>query len=71
MIYNDYNNIKYVGEQNAGMFYHEDVLPVGSYQIQLQGRKKWIICQPKLKPSKGKTLHRKLKEDLWLVIQCM
>ena len=26
------------------MFYHEDVLPVGSFQVQLRGRKYWKIC---------------------------
>lgn len=37
-----------IGETKAGMFYHEDLLSLGSYQIQLFGSKKWLICPPKL-----------------------
>lgn len=33
-----------IGEKDAGMFGHEDVLPVGSWQVQIQGRKRWRIC---------------------------
>jgi hypothetical protein len=34
-----------VGEQQAGMFGHQDVLPVGSWQLQVQGRKRWQVCR--------------------------
>jgi tetratricopeptide (TPR) repeat protein len=39
-------NMLLIGEANAGMFGHVDVLPVASYQLQLFGRKVWIICPP-------------------------
>lgn len=39
-------NMVLVGEPGAGMFYHEDLIPVGSFQLQLQGHKKWRICSP-------------------------
>jgi ribosomal protein L16 Arg81 hydroxylase len=28
------------------MFIHQDALPVGSWQLQLQGSKRWTICEP-------------------------
>ena len=28
------------------MFFHQDALPVGSWQLQLQGSKQWTICEP-------------------------
>ena len=28
------------------MFFHQDALPVGSWQLQLQGSKRWTICEP-------------------------
>ena len=39
-----YISITTIGEMDAGMFYHEDVLPVGSFQVQLRGSKYWKIC---------------------------
>lgn len=33
-----------IGEEGAGMFNHKDFLRTSSWQIQLQGRKKWHIC---------------------------
>ena len=39
-----YISITTIGEMDAGMFYHEDVLPVGSFQVQLKGSKYWKIC---------------------------
>ncbi|RYH00378.1 hypothetical protein EON65_49500 [archaeon] len=30
----------------SGMFNHTDQLPVGSYQLQLTGRKIWTVCLP-------------------------
>ena len=35
-----------IGERHAGMFNHKDYLPTASYQIQLEGRKKWHLCSP-------------------------
>lgn len=35
-----------IGEKGSGMFNHTDNLPVGSWQMQLAGTKKWIICKP-------------------------
>ena len=43
-ITNKYN--VYLGEQYSGMFFHQDALPVGSWQLQLQGSKRWTICEP-------------------------
>lgn len=39
-------NMVLVGESGAGMFYHSDLTPVGSFQMQLLGRKRWRICSP-------------------------
>ncbi len=33
-----------IGEENSGMFMHNDNLPVGSWQMELTGNKKWVIC---------------------------
>lgn len=35
-----------IGETDAGMFNHKDSLRTSSWQIQLNGRKKWHICAP-------------------------
>jgi ribosomal protein L16 Arg81 hydroxylase len=35
-----------IGEENGGMFHHVDNLPVGSWQVQVSGKKEWIICSP-------------------------
>ena len=35
-----------IGEEHAGMFHHLDNLPVASWQIQILGEKKWILCAP-------------------------
>ncbi len=40
-----------VGERGAGMFRHQDVMPVGSWQAQMLGSKQWTICAPALPPS--------------------
>jgi hypothetical protein len=34
------------GEESAGMFMHTDNLPVGSWQLQLHGDKRWTVCPP-------------------------
>lgn len=39
-------NMVLVGEKGAGMFFHTDSLPVGSWQLQLVGSKHWKICPP-------------------------
>jgi tetratricopeptide (TPR) repeat protein len=44
-------NMVLLGEMGAGMFYHEDLIPVGSYQLQLLGHKFWRICTPDAKDS--------------------
>ena len=33
-----------IGERGAGMFNHKDTLRVSSYQLQLQGKKRWHLC---------------------------
>ena len=35
-----------VGEEGAGMFGHQDTLPVGSWQAQVVGSKRWQLCSP-------------------------
>lgn len=35
-----------IGEEKAGMFHHIDNLPIASWQIQLAGKKKWVLCRP-------------------------
>lgn len=35
-----------IGEERAGIFRHADQLPVGSWQAQLWGSKRWTICPP-------------------------
>ena len=39
-----------IGEQGAGMFNHADSLRTGSWQLQLQGRKRWHLCSPSQSP---------------------
>lgn len=39
-----------LGEEGAGMFNHRDYLQSASYQIQVQGRKKWHLCAPTQDP---------------------
>lgn len=43
-------NMILIAEAGAGMFNHQDVLPVGSWQVQVQGTKQWHLCPP-LPPS--------------------
>lgn len=33
-----------IGEADAGMFIHKDVLRTSSWQLQLSGRKRWALC---------------------------
>jgi len=35
-----------IGEKEAGMFNHKDVMRMGSWQVQVTGRKLWHICSP-------------------------
>lgn len=35
-----------IGEAGAGMFPHKDTLPVGSWQAQVVGAKRWRLCSP-------------------------
>jgi tetratricopeptide (TPR) repeat protein len=35
-----------IGEEKGGMFHHVDNLPVSSWQVQVSGKKEWIICSP-------------------------
>ena len=35
-----------IGEKDAGMFNHKDVMRMASWQVQLRGRKLWHICHP-------------------------
>lgn len=35
-----------VGEEGSGMFPHQDTLPVGSWQAQVAGSKRWRLCSP-------------------------
>lgn len=35
-----------VGESGSGMFRHQDTIPVGSWQAQMAGNKRWRICVP-------------------------
>ena len=35
-----------IGEKEAGMFNHKDVMRMASWQVQLTGRKLWHICSP-------------------------
>jgi tetratricopeptide (TPR) repeat protein len=35
-----------IGEKDAGMFNHKDVMRMASWQVQLAGRKLWHICHP-------------------------
>ncbi len=35
-----------LGERGAGMFCHQDSLPVGSWQAQISGAKHWKLCPP-------------------------
>lgn len=35
-----------IGEEGSGMFNHKDTLRTTSWQLQIQGRKKWHICGP-------------------------
>jgi tetratricopeptide (TPR) repeat protein len=35
-----------IGEVGSGMFMHTDNLPVASWQMQLEGSKRWVICKP-------------------------
>lgn len=39
------------GEAGSGMFRHQDTIPVGSWQIQMSGCKKWTICPPQSIPT--------------------
>lgn len=39
-----------IGEQGAGMFLHQDILRLSSYQMQLQGHKKWYLCSGSQSP---------------------
>jgi hypothetical protein len=39
------------GEEGSGMFRHQDTIPVGSWQIQMVGSKRWTICPPQTSPS--------------------
>eukprot|EP01031_Cornospumella_fuschlensis_P043618 gene43618-53343_t len=39
-----------LGEENAGMFLHQDILLTAAYQIQLVGRKKWHLCDSSQSP---------------------
>jgi hypothetical protein len=39
-----------IGEAGSGMFNHKDTLKTSSFQIQIQGRKKWHICAPSQDP---------------------
>jgi len=39
-------NLMLIGERHAGMFNHKDYLPTASFQIQLEGEKKWHLCAP-------------------------
>lgn len=34
------------GESGSGMFRHQDTIPVGSWQAQMAGNKRWRICAP-------------------------
>ena len=34
-----------IGERGAGMFNHKDTLRVSSWQAQVQGRKRWHLCE--------------------------
>jgi tetratricopeptide (TPR) repeat protein len=36
-----------IGEAMSGMFNHKDSLRSSSWQIQLQGRKRWHVCSPR------------------------
>ncbi len=33
-----------IGNEQAGMFFHQDILQASAWQLQLQGKKKWHIC---------------------------
>jgi hypothetical protein len=35
-----------IGEENSGMFLHKDALRTSSFQFQISGRKRWILCPP-------------------------
>jgi hypothetical protein len=39
-------NMILLAEAGAGMFNHQDVLPVGSWQAQVRGSKQWQLCPP-------------------------
>jgi tetratricopeptide (TPR) repeat protein len=39
-----------IGEKDAGMFNHKDVMRMASWQVQLTGRKLWHICSPSQDP---------------------
>ena len=41
-------NMILIGESNAGMFLHQDRVPVASWQLQLEGSKMWLICPPEV-----------------------
>lgn len=47
-------NMLLIGEAGAGMFHHTDSLPVGSWQVQLEGTKYWKICPPAMNDSETK-----------------
>lgn len=35
-----------IGEEDAGMFNHKDVMRMASWQVQMTGSKRWHICSP-------------------------
>lgn len=39
-------NMLLIGEKGSGMFDHQDALPVGSWQAQISGSKRFKICAP-------------------------
>ena len=36
----------FIGEQNSGMYFHQDVAPLGSWQLLLTGEKTFVFAPP-------------------------
>lgn len=41
-----------IGTEKAGMFFHRDVLQGSSWQVQVDGEKRWTLCDPALNQGK-------------------
>lgn len=42
-----------IGSEGGGMFFHADILGAPSWQIQVSGKKSWVICDPFLPVESG------------------